>query len=286
MKFTVSSALAVIALFSCPHSALAQAVDSTSQLFQNEPFPPLRTSTSTSTVGTHTLVPGNGFPGADSPAIPMVSPDFPREGRGPSVPFPSGVIPGGSPRWPGGQFPGHRWPGVLWPHPSNSNYTGIPRRPRPKYDRVQWLADRASIEQLNSDYAFALDSKRFDDLDTLFVSNATYNIPILNIHVEGVAAIKKALAGSIMKMHTQHVLTQPSHRIDTTSGTATSRVYLTESIYGQNGAPVTRTARGYFEDVLVRTRNGMHSPELEWRFVSRSFTILVSLDPTPYQVPA
>ncbi|KAI9673616.1 MAG: hypothetical protein M1817_002253 [Caeruleum heppii] len=155
------------------------------------------------------------------------------------------------------------------------------------HDAVQYLADVDAIRHTLFRYPQAIDSKAYDIMEELFTPDATYSLSPAVPAVTGVAAIKNVIASASRDAKTQHFMGTEVIDLDRKRGTATSVVYLLGTFYGQGGVNRTTNAYGFFKDELVRTNSAGHYPDLQWRFKSRAFTLLLPIEaPIAAQSPA
>ena len=124
------------------------------------------------------------------------------------------------------------------------------------------LADHIAITNLTIAYTWAIDSHRWDDLDAVFLPDATADLAS-PATLQGVGAIKARIANALEPLDdSQHIVS--NHQIDVDGDEGTCRCYL-------QAQHVRRTADGgpnfiiggRYEDRVVRTADG-------WRIAHRT----------------
>lgn len=134
---------------------------------------------------------------------------------------------------------------------------------------LQLLSDRQEIIDLTHSYCWALDTHRWDELDDVFLAEAT---AILGSRVlEGVQAIKERVARALSPLDdSQHMVS--THQVLVDGDSATSRCYF----HAQHVRSAVRNAgthgpnyvvAGRYEDRVVRTDAG-------WRIAHRELVTM------------
>jgi hypothetical protein len=134
----------------------------------------------------------------------------------------------------------------------------------PSGDAQQLLVDRAAITDVTIRYCWALDTKDWAVLDTVFTEDA--NGDLLE-DVVGRVAIKKRVETALSHMdETQHLIS--NHQIVVRGDTATCRCYLQAQHVRKaaHGGPNFIIA-GRYEDELKRTADG-------WRITFRRLVVM------------
>ncbi len=127
------------------------------------------------------------------------------------------------------------------------------------------LLDRQSIIDATIRYCWALDTKAWAELDTVFVPEATAQLN-RTTH-DSRAAIVERISGTIEPLDfTQHMVS--NHQVSLSGDTATSRCYLHAQHVriGAEGGDLY-VAAGHYEDRWVRTADG-------WRISHRHLTVV------------
>jgi hypothetical protein len=129
----------------------------------------------------------------------------------------------------------------------------------------QHLVDHQAIVDLTHTYCWALDSHRWDDLDAVFLPDATAVLGSA-APLQGLGAIKQRIASALGPLDdSQHMVN--THQIHVTADTATSRCYLhaqhvRHAAADQGTLGPNFVVAGRYEDRLVRTADG-------WRIAHR-----------------
>lgn len=126
------------------------------------------------------------------------------------------------------------------------------------------LLDEREIVATAIRYTWALDAKRWDDLDQVFTEDATAN---LTEPVSGRTAIKARVAAALGPLDdSQHLV--GNHEVELDGDRATHRCYLhAQHIrHGVDDSPLFVVA-GRYEDDMVRTEAG-------WRIAHRSLIVM------------
>lgn len=116
------------------------------------------------------------------------------------------------------------------------------------------LEDRLAIIELTHRYCWALDSKQFDLLDTVFLPDATAELR--SAPLEGRDAIRNRIRNALDPLDaTQHTVS--NHLVTIDGDTASARTYL-HSQHVRTGTPGGElyVIAGRYEDELVRTPEG------------------------------
>lgn len=130
------------------------------------------------------------------------------------------------------------------------------------------LSDREDIRSLQVQYAEAIDTGAYDDLDKIFTGDAVGDYDRAGL-VEGVEAIKQLCRQALQPLTAaQHLNANHLAKVD--GDTATASCYLTVHLYRENtpGGDHLRMG-GRYDDQLVRTDDG-------WRIKKRKLTLLWS----------
>jgi len=132
-------------------------------------------------------------------------------------------------------------------------------------NRIQEIADRLEIQDLLTSYCTAIDTKRFDELDSVFVSDAFIDYTSAG-GVKGLLPEVKKWLSEVLNMFpmTQHIVSNFEISVD--GDEATSRC----AFYNPMGLPPAERTEslqlmffgGYYNDKLIRTSNG-------WRISQR-----------------
>jgi hypothetical protein len=126
------------------------------------------------------------------------------------------------------------------------------------------LADRQALVDLTIAYSYALDDRRFDDLDDVFVPDATAELGWL---LEGRDAIKARIRDALVPLDaSQHLVA--THQVQLDGDRATGRCYLQAQHVrtGADGGELFMVG-GRYEDRYVRTADG-------WRIDHRALVVL------------
>ena len=126
------------------------------------------------------------------------------------------------------------------------------------------LSDEKAIIDLTIAYAWALDTRSFDDLRQVFAPDAVGDLG--GRHCEGIDAIIARIQEPLSRLDvTQHVVTNHQVRVD--GDTAECRCYLVgQHVKKGTAGGETFIMAGVYEDALARTADG-------WRIVHRTLTI-------------
>lgn len=131
-------------------------------------------------------------------------------------------------------------------------------------DASRLLVDRAAIVDLTVRYTWALDSKNWDDLDNVFLAEAT---AFLTEELSGVAAIKERVTRALSHLdESQHIVA--NHQIVIDGDRASCRCYLQAQHVRRSahGGPNFIVA-GRYHDQLIRKAAG-------WRIARRELVIM------------
>lgn len=129
---------------------------------------------------------------------------------------------------------------------------------------LQLLLDEREIVALAAKYCWSLDTRRWDDLDDVFLPDATAQLgpgePLI-----GAEAIKTFIARSLGVLDgSQHLI--GTHQVQVDGDTATHRCHLhAQHIRDQSDMSKNFVVAGPYEDDLVRTAAG-------WRIKHRTLT--------------
>lgn len=131
---------------------------------------------------------------------------------------------------------------------------------------IQTLLDEREIHEVATRYCRALDTKDWDLLDDVFVTDATAVLGT-SAALVGIDAIRDRISAALGHLDdSQHLV--GNHEIHVDGDTATHRCYLqaqhvrTSAVGGPN-----YLVAGRYEDRLVRTDAG-------WRIVHRTLTVM------------
>jgi 3-phenylpropionate/cinnamic acid dioxygenase small subunit len=126
------------------------------------------------------------------------------------------------------------------------------------------IADRLEIQDLLTRYCRAIDTRAWDDLDTIFTPDATIDYTAAG-GVRGAFPEVKAWLAEVLPRFamTQHLVT--NHDIQVDGDRATSRVYVYNPMGTRNAAGTLDLFffGGWYNDRLVRTPDG-------WRIAERT----------------
>ena len=129
---------------------------------------------------------------------------------------------------------------------------------------VARLADERALIDLTIAYCWALDGRRYDDLDEVFTPDAVGDFGF--VRVQGVDEVKALVARSLDHLDiSQHIVA--SHQVQVDGDTATVRCHLhaQHTKRGTEGGD-NYVIGGFYEDEAVRTPQG-------WRIARRTLTI-------------
>ena len=125
--------------------------------------------------------------------------------------------------------------------------------------------DEKAIVDLTIAYAWALDTKQFDDLRLIFAADAVGDLA--GVHCEGLDAITARIERPLSRLDaTQHLVS--NHQVHVDGDTATCRCYLIGQ-HVKKGTPGgdTFVIAGTYEDELARTSDG-------WRIAHRTLDVV------------
>jgi 3-phenylpropionate/cinnamic acid dioxygenase small subunit len=131
------------------------------------------------------------------------------------------------------------------------------------YDQAA-LADRQAVVDLQVAYTWTIDSKDFQNLRNVFLSDATFNT-MGTPHV-GIEAIIARVSSALTPLDdSQHVIS--NHQVTISGDTAKARCYLiAQHVRRAAKAGPNYIMAGHYEDDLVRTPDG-------WRIKYRNLVI-------------
>jgi hypothetical protein len=131
-------------------------------------------------------------------------------------------------------------------------------------DGLQHLLDRQAIVDLTIAYTYALDTKNWDDLDGVFVPEATAFLTEELVGRDAIKArVRRALEGLDVS---QHLIGNHEIRID--GDRASGRCYLqAQHVRDAAPGPPNFIVAGRYDDDYVRTPDG-------WRIERRVLTIM------------
>ena len=126
------------------------------------------------------------------------------------------------------------------------------------------LADVQAIVDLTVAYSYALDERHFDDLDDVFVPDATAELGWL---LEGRDAIKDRIRDALVPLDaSQHLVA--THQVHVDGDRATGRCYLqAQHVKANTEGGSLFMVGGRYEDRYVRTADG-------WRIAHRTLIVL------------
>lgn len=126
------------------------------------------------------------------------------------------------------------------------------------------LRDRAAIIDVTIRYAWALDTRSWDDLDDVFLPDAT---AYMTEDLVGRDAIKARVRRALEPLDlSQHIIA--NHQIVIRGDQASCRCYLqAQHVREAAGRSPNFIVAGRYEDQLVRTANG-------WRIAHRNLVIM------------
>ena len=126
------------------------------------------------------------------------------------------------------------------------------------------MDDRQAIIDVTIAYSWALDGRRFDDLDHVFLANATAQLGRL---LEGRDAIKQRIRDALVPLDaSQHLVA--THQVEIDGDRATGRCYL-QAQHVKAGTPGGDLfmVGGRYEDRYARTPDG-------WRIEHRELVVI------------
>jgi 3-phenylpropionate/cinnamic acid dioxygenase small subunit len=128
---------------------------------------------------------------------------------------------------------------------------------------LQALADRLDIEDVLTRYAWALDSKHFDELDDVFTPDAHVDYTSSGGEAGAYPDVKAWLANVLPNFPAyQHLVTNKQITIDGDRATSRAEFYNPMVMAKRDGTTSIFFVGGEYHDELVRTRNG-------WRITNR-----------------
>jgi hypothetical protein len=121
-------------------------------------------------------------------------------------------------------------------------------------------ADEKAIIDLTIAYTWALDTKHFDELRSVFAADATAMLH--HVECQGVEAIIERIAGAITRLDaTQHLVGNQQVRIDGETATCRTQLHSQHVKRGAEGGD-NYIIGGYYDDQLRLTADG-------WRITHR-----------------
>jgi hypothetical protein len=117
-------------------------------------------------------------------------------------------------------------------------------------DYLMEAADRVMLKELTARYMFCMDYADGDQpmVDSLFVENGRYVIPLLGIEARGRAAIRAlAKMALTVERHLHHV--QSNHVFDISGASARGRCQFNEFVTAPDG--IIGYSQGWYEDDYV-----------------------------------
>jgi 3-phenylpropionate/cinnamic acid dioxygenase small subunit len=128
---------------------------------------------------------------------------------------------------------------------------------------LQALADRLDIEDVLTRYAWALDSKQFDELDRVFTPDAHVDYTSSGGEAGGYPDVKAWLAKVLPHFPAyQHLVTNKQITVDGDHATSRSEFYNPMVMAQRDGTTSIFFVGGEYHDQLVRTPDG-------WRITDR-----------------
>jgi 3-phenylpropionate/cinnamic acid dioxygenase small subunit len=128
---------------------------------------------------------------------------------------------------------------------------------------LQALADRLEIEAVLTRYAWALDSKQFDELDAVFTPDAHIDYTSSGGEAGAYPDVKAWLAKVLPNFPAyQHLVTNKQITVDGDRATSRAEFYNPMVMANRDGATSIFFVGGEYHDQLVRTPNG-------WRITNR-----------------
>ena len=133
--------------------------------------------------------------------------------------------------------------------------------------RIEEIADKQHIQELQNRYSCSIDSGQYDNLDAMFTPDATYHF--VTGSTDNVESLKSTICDTLSPLTTsQHINGNQWAGID--GDLAKAGCYFAVHMYKEglaNGEHFEMGGR--YDDELVRTSEG-------WRFSKRAITILWS----------
>lgn len=127
---------------------------------------------------------------------------------------------------------------------------------------LQELSDRLEINDLITDYSYAIDTRSWDDLDVLFTPDATIDYTAVGGESGDLPTIKAWLAKTLeMFSGFQHLVATSKVSIDGDAATARTLCH-NPMIMTSNGKESVMFVGIWYHDTFVRTADG-------WRISSR-----------------
>jgi 3-phenylpropionate/cinnamic acid dioxygenase small subunit len=128
---------------------------------------------------------------------------------------------------------------------------------------LQALADRLDIEDVLTRYAWALDSKQFDDLDQVFTPDAHIDYTSSGGEAGDYPNVKAWLANVLPHFPAyQHLVTNKQITVDGDRATSRAEFYNPMVMAKRDGTTSIFFVGGEYHDQLIRTPNG-------WRITNR-----------------
>ena len=133
--------------------------------------------------------------------------------------------------------------------------------------RIEEIADKQHIQELQNRYSCSIDSGQYDNLDAMFTPDATYHF--VTGSTDNIEALKSTIRDALSSLSTsQHINGNQWAEIE--GDRAAAGCYFTVHMY-KKGLPDGEHFEmgGRYDDELIRTSEG-------WRFSKRAITILWS----------
>ncbi|MGI9603682.1 MAG: nuclear transport factor 2 family protein [Acidimicrobiales bacterium] len=129
---------------------------------------------------------------------------------------------------------------------------------------LQRLDDERALIALTTDYCWALDQRRYEELDQIFTVDATCDYGF--VQVAGLDDIKALVAASLGPLDiSQHLVSSPQIRIDGDIAELRCNLQAQHTKRGAEGGD-NYLIGGYYEDTAVRTGDG-------WRISHRTLVM-------------
>jgi 3-phenylpropionate/cinnamic acid dioxygenase small subunit len=124
-------------------------------------------------------------------------------------------------------------------------------------------ADEKAVVDLTIAYAWALDTRQYDELRSVFATDAT--AMLRGVACDGVESIITRISRALSRLDaTQHIVTNQHVRFDGDTGTCRTQLHAQHIKHGTEGGD-TYVIGGFYEDRVERRPEG-------WRIVHRTLT--------------
>jgi len=125
--------------------------------------------------------------------------------------------------------------------------------------------DQQAIADLTITYAWTIDTRRFADLEQVFLSSATFEVGSGERVLRGIDEITAFISSVLTPLDaSQHLVSNHQVRVDGDRATCRCQLQAQHVRQGAEGGPNYIVA-GHYDDVLVRTNSG-------WRIAERHLT--------------